>query len=268
MPDASTPDLDHLVDCVDLIFGQTIELCRGIGDEEARLPTGCPGWSVQDQLAHMVGLEQMLSGSPNPTVELPDFDHVKNDVGRLMELHVHARRPLPFAAVVDEMAGLWPRRIDQLREQAARGDIEVAGLLGGTRRLSQALPIRVMDLWSHEQDIRRAVGFAPRTDGPDGDLAESRTLGAWSVLLPKNVEGPGQVEIRFADGRLSSATIALADGQEGPAGEPHVAISGTRSDLTQLGFGRQPLDSAPIEIDVDGDSRLWARVRPHLTFTP
>jgi len=268
MSDAPKPDFGHLIDCVDLIFNHTIDLCRGISDEQGELATGCPGWSVKDQLSHMVGLEQMLSGSPNPRIELPQFGHVKNDVGHLMELHVHARRPLPLAAVVDEMVGLRPRRIDQLREQAAQGDIEVPGLLGGTRPLSQALPIRVMDLWSHEQDIRRAAGVATRTDGPDGDVAETRTLNAWLALLPKNVEGPGRVSIGFADGNHSSATIELSDRDGDESDGPHITVAGTRSDLTQLAFGRRPLDQAPLRVTVDGDAELWRRVRPHLGFTP
>ncbi len=265
MSEATVDELNHLIDCVDLIYKETIQLCRTLSDDQAAFPTGCPGWSVQDHLAHMVGFEQSLSGSPEPAIEIPDFDHMKHDFSRYVEGHVHARRALPFAAVVDEMAGLHPRRIAQLRDQAAQGDIELTSPWGSTGSLSGSLNIRVLDLWAHEQDIRLATGTPVRTDGIDGDVVETRTLVNWQSVLPRSVEGPGQVGINFTDGNQSNAVVSL-DGDTG--GGPSVSISGTRSALTNLAFGRQPTDDYLANVTFDGDVELRDRVIPHLIFTP
>jgi uncharacterized protein (TIGR03083 family) len=273
--DETSELIAHLIDCVDLVYRETIALSRTLTTEQAALATGCPGWTVHDQLAHMVGLEQSLSGSPEPTVDVPAFDHVQNDIGRYMERHVHARRGLPFAAVVDEMAGLRPRRIAQLQALANDGDVELTTPWGAKRSLSESLHVRVMDLWSHEQDIRLAVGAPQRTDGPDGDLAEARTLRAWQALLPKTVEGPGRIHIAFTDGNRTTATVELAsengagsEGTEGHADRPELSISGSRSALTGIGFGRRPKDAYLARAEIDGDDGLRERVLPHLGFTP
>ncbi|MDH3293192.1 MAG: maleylpyruvate isomerase family mycothiol-dependent enzyme [Acidimicrobiia bacterium] len=262
-----TAGISHLIDCLDLIYTETIALCRTLTDEQIARPTGCPGWSVQDQLAHMVGFEQTLAGSPEPTVELGDLAHVQNDIGRYMETHVEARRALPFAALIDEMVGLRPRRIAQLRLQASGGDSLVTMPWGAVRTLSEAVKVRVMDLWSHEQDIRLAVDAPPRTDGPDGDLAAARTLAAWRAILPTSVEGPGVVRIGFTDGDRSRAVINL-DPNGNSDKEPQLAISGTRSVLTRIGCGRQPMSDHLALATITGDDDLRRRVLPHLAFTP
>jgi len=265
MTDESKADLAHLIDCVDLIYREAIDFCRTLTPEQAGLPTGCPGWSVHDQLAHMVGLEQSLVGSSEPTIDLPDFDHVRHDIGRYMESQVHARRPLPFDAIIDEMVGLHPRRLAQMRQQAAEGDIELTMPWGAKRSLSESLKVRVLDLWSHEQDIRLAVGAAPRTEGMDGDLVETRTLGAWQTLLPSSIDGPGRIHIAFTDGNNGEAVIQLGEAVEG---QPTLSISGTRSVLTCLGFGRQPVSDYLSAATITGDVALREQVIPHLGFTP
>ena len=265
MTDETKAELAHLIDCVDQVYSEAISFCRTLTPEQTGLSTGCPGWSVHDQLAHMVGLEQSLVGSSEPTIDVPVFDHVRNDIGRYMESHVHARRALPFEAIIDEMAGLHPRRLAQLREQAAQGDIELTTPWGSKRSLSESLKVRVLDLWSHEQDIRLAVGAAPRTNGIDGDLAETRTLGAWQALLPRSVDGPGRIHIVFTDGNNGAVVIQLGDAVEN---QPMLSISGTRSVLTCLGFGRQPVSDYLSAATITGDADLRAQVIPHLGFTP
>ena len=42
--------------------GRHRRLCDDLTDEQWALPTDCPGWSVQDHVAHMIGTERMLLG--------------------------------------------------------------------------------------------------------------------------------------------------------------------------------------------------------------
>ncbi len=53
-----------------------------------------PGWSVQDNVSHIVGTEAMLSGEPGPTIEIDReaSEHVRNDIGVFNEQWVEALR--------------------------------------------------------------------------------------------------------------------------------------------------------------------------------
>ncbi|MHB8263788.1 MAG: maleylpyruvate isomerase family mycothiol-dependent enzyme [Acidimicrobiales bacterium] len=42
------------------------ELCVGLSEEEWTRPTDCPGWTVKDQISHIIGTELMLSGQEPP----------------------------------------------------------------------------------------------------------------------------------------------------------------------------------------------------------
>lgn len=259
MADTDT-DLAALVDAVADVLEQTLVLVRGLTEEQGALATACPGWTVKDQLAHMVGLEQMLAGSPHPDIELPDLDHVDGDIDRYMEQQVHARRMLPLAAVADELAGLAPRRVAQLREQAAQGDPEVTGILGTTRPLSAGLPIRVFDLWVHEQDIRRAVGAPVRMEGVAADLAVARTRSAWASVLPDRVTADGTLRIEIE----GEEPVVVVFGE----GSSHLTLTTNRDAATRLGCGRATLEELAGAVGVHGDPDLAAAVGPQLAFTP
>lgn len=254
--------VDHgpFIEAIEDVFDQTIALGRTVSDEQGELATDCPGWTVKDQFAHMVGLEQVLVGSPHVEVDLPEFDHIQNDFGRYMEHHVHARRSLPLQAVVDELVGLAPRRIAQLHEQAAMGDPEVAGLMGTTRPLSAGLGIRGFDLWTHEQDIRRAIGGTARMDCKAGQQGVLRTIGAWRAMLPDRVEASGTLNMSVDE----HDAVEIVFGADGSS--LSIAMSGDLA--TRLGCGRGNVTALLSDAEIAGDPDLLEIVAPQLAFTP
>ena len=257
---ASEDELNRYIDAIGDVFSHTIELARTLSEEQGELPTACPGWNVKDNIAHMVGLEQVLSGSPHPDIELPELSHVKTDIDRYMEQQIHIRRQLPLAAITDEFVGLAPRRIAQLTSAAAQGDIEVAGILGGLRRLSASLPIRAFDLWAHEQDVRRALELEPRMDCPAGHVALERTLGAWQAVLPKKAATGGVLHIDVVDHQRTSIDLG-EDASE-------VTMTMTADVATRLGCGRGRVEDLLADILITGDQAMVNAVTPHLAFTP
>ena len=258
----SNPELRRLVDAFEDVLCNTLQLARGIDDEGATRPTDCPGWTVHDQLSHMVGLEQVLSGSPAPTIELPPLAHVASDFAQFMERQVHVRRGLPLAAVADELAGLLPRRMTQLSEALRQGDPEVPGAFGN-RKFSASMPIRVFDLWAHEQDIRRALGLAPRVDCVAAEVSKDRTLTAWSSTLPTKVTGvDANLVIAIAGASLASSEITLG------VGGPVTYVSGDVGVMTWLGCGRGRLGDVRAQLTIDGDARVIDAITPVLGFTP
>ena len=44
------------------VWGDIIAVCADLTDAQWERPTDCPGWTVQDNVAHMIGTERMLLG--------------------------------------------------------------------------------------------------------------------------------------------------------------------------------------------------------------
>lgn len=252
--DRSNPEL---VDAVDDVLLQTLSLVRDLTEDDASLPTDCPGWTVRDVLAHMVGLEQVLQGAPHPTVELPELDHVVNEFDEYMEQHVQIRRQLPLSAIADELAGLRSRRIPTLRSLAKQGDPVVPSPFR-EQPMSKALPIRVFDLWAHEQDIRRAVGLPPRVDCLAADISMERGLLGWTHVVPELLDQPATVVIDVV-GRPDLSTEVEVDG-----GGDEVVIRGDIATLTAVFCGR---GEQPVGV-LTGDDALVAALDGRLGLTP
>jgi len=256
-----TFETDQLIDAIGDVLAAVVTL----GDEtvtadQAQLPTDCPGWTVHDQFAHIVGLEQVLNGAPEPAMELPALAHVVTDLDRYMEKHVHIRRLLPFQSVVDELAGFLPRRMDTLYQTAdEEGDPMVKGPFG-ERPLSVSLPVRVFDLWAHEQDIRRALSLPPRLDCDAARISLSRSLVGWSKSLDGTLTGVnGLLEVIVeGDDEIEGISVRLG------AGGPTVRLQGDVGQLTRAFCGRGEPDRSLFS----GDETLIDALHGKLALTP
>ncbi|MEM7288183.1 MAG: maleylpyruvate isomerase family mycothiol-dependent enzyme [Actinomycetota bacterium] len=258
-----TQDLARQVQALEEVCRSAITIARDLSTDDADLPTDCPGWSVKDHLAHMVGLEQVLCGAPEPRVELPDLDHVVNEIDGYMERHVQARRALPVGNVADEFEGMLPRRVAQLEALVALGDPDMAAPMGTVRPISRGLPMRVFDLWTHEQDMRRALGSPMRLDGVSGPIVAERILLLWSMALPRKDDiPPGTLRVEVTSPVQRSTTISLGES------ESAATLSGDLGVVARLVCGRGVPDEILASASVDGDRDWFDRVVPHLVLTP
>jgi large subunit ribosomal protein L31 len=142
------------------IFDGVLAAVDGLDETGWATPTGCPGWDVHDQLAHIVGIERAMLGDPADEVELPDeLPHVRNAFGQQVEVAVAARRGRPPAELVAEARETFERRVRFLAAMDAATLGEPLDGPGGMRfKASQMLRTRMFDMTCHEQDVRRAVG--------------------------------------------------------------------------------------------------------------
>jgi uncharacterized protein (TIGR03083 family) len=254
-------------------FAGWLDVIDGLDDAAWARPTGCPGWDVHDQLAHVIAIERGLLGDPPDEVAVPDdLDHVSGVVGRLTEVGVHARRGVPPAELVAEARDTFDRRLAMLQalDPGVLGE-PVDHPLGFTVRGSQLLRLRLFDVSCHEQDVRRAVGRL----GPDRaahlDVAVEQVLRLWARGLPDRLGGSGAVAVTV--GSRPTVTIDLAGGRlhrAGDAGgggdggerdavpEPRATLAVDVATLLALAGGRADAP-APGELDANGDAEVVAR---------
>jgi uncharacterized protein (TIGR03083 family) len=103
---------EPVIALLDATWASIAELGDQLDEEQWQRPTACPGWSVKDNLSHLVGMENHLRGAPAdpPIDERPA--HVRNDTGAFNEAAVAARRERPGSAVLTEFRGVTRARLD------------------------------------------------------------------------------------------------------------------------------------------------------------
>ncbi len=257
------------------VFADVGALAESLDDERAMLPTGCPGWTVRDHVAHITDLESVLSGRPRVEHTPPEsLTYIRNQPGTFMEIGVDARRSVPLADLLAEYQEVTAARLallatleDSQLEETGRG------FFGESKRRS-LLAIRVFDLWAHEQDIRRALG---QTGGLEGVAAahsrERMLMGAGNELQERIAPASGTVIVFDVTGPGGAIRSITFDGEKGRSG---ATIAGTaaatlRCDLptlTVLACGRADDPGARSRVLVEGDQKLAALILEDLAVTP
>ena len=266
---------DTTVDLLDQTWRAIGAVCDGIDEIAFLSATDCPGWTVKDQLSHILGTERMLRGDELPDIEA-DAEYVRNDLGRLNERWVVARRDRPGTSVLAEFREVTAARTEDLRKLDPATLDELVPTPFGEMTHDAWLNVRLFDCFSHEQDIRRALG---RPGNLDGEVARRALLRGVSGL-PRAVgkaarQLPDGTSVQVAvDGAGGSPwTVATAGGRGAFAagdGAPAAALGMDLETFLLLVWGR----AAP-EILVDrgrlllrGDLELGRHVAAGLSLTP
>lgn len=248
------------------VYESLLHVCEALPQQAFDLSTGCPGWRVRDVLAHVVGLEGVLAGDEEPDVEVPDLPHLRNDLGRYMEGHVHLRRDRPVGDLLIEMREVFSRRLGQI-ENVVSADELLPGLAGIEQPAAQLLSIRVFDLWAHEQDIRRAVAQPGHLSGPAPRASLDRIRRAWREVLPERLGHP-DVLLRVAvTGASSEDFLVDLSGGGRRDGTPDVTLTMPVPDLVARACGRDDAPGPDLVL-VEGDRPLADRVLDALPITP
>lgn len=233
-------------------------------DEWVR-PIGCPGWTVQDAMSHVIGVELAMSGAPRPdhTVD-PLPTHVRDDFGAYVEIDVDYRRSWSPDKVLAELEAVVADRVAWLQSVDPTAlDAEFAGPFGPTT-LGGFLPIRVLDLYMHEQDVRRATGRRGHDSGPTAEFVVGRILRLWAR---EHMSVPDLVGHRIAVDVNGTTHVLDLTGEKGrvtSAGSAEATVAFDVPNFLAWGGGRS--DAADPEST--GDDTLVASFLAHLSFTP
>jgi uncharacterized protein (TIGR03083 family) len=227
---------------------------------------------VQDNVAHLVGLEAALITGVEPEHELiGEFPHAKGPIGEYMERHVDARRGFPPDAVLTEFVAVFLGRLAALRALPdAAFDEPARGPMGSTSPLGRMLGIRVFDVWAHEQDIRRAVrrpgGYATSAARVSFERCTAFAGAAKADLMPDGTSLVWQLEGPYAGEHAWAFAEGKATRLDTPPDSPTVRLTAQSETFMVLCCGRS--DARPEDVQVDGDAELAAAILADPGFTP
>jgi len=236
-------------------------------------PTDLPGWDVKAVASHTAHLESILAGRPEESADIGAPAHVTGAMGRFTEIGVVTRRDRDPASIVEEIrTATGARRAALAAAPPEDADAPAEGVFGAigwsTRTLLRNRPL---DLWMHEQDIRRAVGRPGGLDSPGAQHTADYLVEGFGYVVGKRVAPPaGTTAVLAVDG---SAPFAVRVGDDGRAHRldvvpegPTVSLVMDRESFIVLAGGRRP--AAPGAVVVTGDQDLGERIVANLATTP
>jgi uncharacterized protein (TIGR03083 family) len=264
--------LQEYVDAWEQSLRSLLAVLPGLSDDDWARPTELPGWSVHDLVAHLAAAERELLGDPHPAPLSAYGPHVLSDFARHMEDGVDARRPVPDAVVVAELAGALELRLPVVRAARA-GEPPVRVVAGEDWDMVELLRNRAFDAWMHEQDLRRAVTRPGNLGGP-GALVTWEMLGhALPFLVVKRAgAAAGQAVQLDSTGALARTIGVVVDDAgrgrlvPGPVAAPVAALSADWVTWVRLLGGRLSPNDAVVEMS--GDTALARRLVDRFCFTP
>ncbi len=278
---AAPEDLSDLIDAFAQAGQAVIDLGRGCREADFEKPTDCPGWTVKDQISHVVGAELGMTDATPREVEVPDYPHLRDEAARLRERPVELRRPTPGPDVVHELENILDHRLTTLRRPDTSLD-DVVPSPSGPQRLGDVLPIRVIDLWTHEQDLRHALGRPGNLDSGGAALFVATVFRLLPRIVTKDagiqpghsvildvtgpVVGRAGARVEVVDDRPRGVPLFSGQGHDAVPGEDCTTITLSTDALGRRAAGRGGLDD--IHFTVDGDGEIARRVLEALPITP
>jgi uncharacterized protein (TIGR03083 family) len=267
-------ELDAVVDGYEQVMTSLVRLGAELTDEDWARSTDCPGWTIGDQYAHVVGIERELLGEPLPPEVAEPGPHVHNEFGRHTERAVQAYRGVPRQQVLADLDDVLARRLAVLRAPDRPGaDDQVTSVMGRPRDFLTMLSVRVFDLWAHEQDVRHALGRGGSLTGPAAEVSFRRILAAIPYVLARQAKLPPGSRVRLLVDNIATEYVVLADGKgervhpAGPTGtQPDVILSTGWEDLAMLATGRRTPDA--LHVEVTGDQAMARQLLDSFAITP
>ncbi|MGL4745347.1 MAG: hypothetical protein ACRCXL_13285, partial [Dermatophilaceae bacterium] len=191
-----------------------------------------------------------------------------------------SRRGRSLDEVLDELEERLAERLAVYGNPEATAETEVSGPFGSTTLLD-LLGVRTSDIWTHEQDIREALGRPGGLDSPAAAVSVARFLDLLPRIVARDADiGPGHAVVLDLTGPTVARAGVRVEEQEGKrvgiplfsgAPEQHPDIVTTTLTMStqvamRLAGGRR--DSGSVHVVVHGDADVARRVLRTLAVTP
>jgi uncharacterized protein (TIGR03083 family) len=253
--------------------GDFTALLESLPEDAWALPTDLPGWDVKAIAAHTAHLESLLAGGPDEQAEIGEAPHLRSPMSQFTEIGVVTRRDREPAEIVEEIRKTTTLRHEQLladppTDAAAPGP-GMFGLIGWS--YATLLRNRPLDVWMHEQDVRRAVGRPGGMDSLGAQHTADYLSEGFGFVVGKRVKPPvGTTAVLAVEGSPVVAVEIDENGRgqrlaEEPA-DPTVRLSMDRESFIVLAGGRRA--ATPGAVRIEGDTALGEAVVANLATTP
>ena len=244
-----------------------------IPEEQWSTPTDLAGWDVRAVASHTAHLESVLAGAPEETAEVGEPPHITGLMGLYTEIGVANRRESSPDEIINEIrSATTSRHTALLADPPTDGSAKPEVIFGGVPwDWETLLRNRPLDVWMHEQDVRRAVGRPGNLDSAAAQHTADYLVEAFGYVLAKKAKAaPGTTAVLAVEG---SAPVAFTVNDAG-RGEPlpeipvraDVSLRMDRETFIVLAGGRRTAE--PGQVAVDGDQELGARILAGMATTP
>lgn len=248
-------------------------LLERVGEDQWSTPTDLPGWDVRAVAAHTAHLEALLAGRPHDDVEIGEAPHARGTMGQFTEQGVVARRPESPDALINEIReSTTARHTELLADPPTDPSAPAPGLFGAIGwTTGLLLRNRPLDVWMHEQDIRRAIELPGNLDSAPAIHAADYLMESLPYVVGKRAQAPVGSVVRLEVAAHAPVTVAVGEDGRGRLatpedGEPTVTLSMDRQTFVVLAGGRRPAE--PDGVRLSGDVALGERVVSALAVTP
>jgi uncharacterized protein (TIGR03083 family) len=240
-----------------------------LDESEWEAPTDCPGWTVKDVAAHLAHLENELATGVVASTD-PSMTEM---VSAYTQAGVEARRDHTTEEIVSEFAEAVAVREQELQSLNEDPESPAPVTPGGISwSWDTLLRNRAIDVWVHEQDIRRAVGKPGGMDSAGAQVTANTFKRAMPFVVGKKVRpAPGTTVGWHVTGAIPfDLTVAVGDdgrAKVAPSGErePQALLTMSTEAFTALGAGRRTADQ--LDVEINGDRELASTVLSAMPVT-
>ena len=248
-------------------------LLEKVPDDAWGSPTDLPGWDIHALAAHAGHLESLLAGGDHDDVEIGDAPHARGLMGRFTEQGVVARRERTPDELINEIRSCTTARHTQLLADPPTDPAAPApGVFGaiGWNTLT-LLRNRPLDIWMHEQDVRRALRLPGGMDSPAARHSAGYLAQSLGYVLAKRLKAdPGTTVLLEVEGHEPVAATVTDEGRGQLLAEvpttPTVGLRTDRESFIVLAGGR--CRPAAGRVEIFGDEVLGQQILDHLAVTP
>ena len=254
-------------------------LREAVGEDQWHAPTDLPGWDVHAVVAHTAHVEALLAGGRHEDVEVGEVPHAHGMMGTFTEQGVVARRDAsPDDLITEIRESATARHTALLADPPDDPTVAAPGLFGAIGWSTETLlRNRPLDVWMHEQDVRRAIDRPGNLDCAAAIYSTDYLLQSVPFVLAKRAGAPAGTTVRVEvaghapltavvgeDGRGRIADERVPD--DAPGAQPSATIATDRETFVLLAGGRR--EAAPGAVRTSGDTDLAARMLGALAVTP
>lgn len=274
----ANPELTTLTVLYEQVVSSIDELLSGLGPEDFDCPTDLEHWNVRDCLAHLGAFEVIASGTTAHAADT-DVSHLPHATGfnETIEKDIEHRRSWPIEQIVEEFRTGTAKRLEAMRGWSDADWDGTTLLPFGEMPTKNIMPIRIIDLHYHEQDMRRACGVPGGLDGEVARFVAERVGRALPKIVGKDAGAKAGQSIVINLTSHAGRTIAIVVDAVGKAGftdtppaDPTLRLACDLETYLMLHGGRRTAEQLEAEgrLSITGDRDLAARVIPAMAVTP